>query len=484
MRATDHSSVHSTGNPNQNKDSTETTPKFIYLYDKEIDPNSVKFCKRIAKLSHLQTHVLEFDSAKASISAVGELFGKHKEKSNHLLVHVHGHSTGVKGLRSHRFTLDADTPTERENVTREWLENLLLHNSDTPQASTTKEKPFIHVLSCTAKVLADEIKPGTPLWQSGWFILYSSTKTTSLNQMGYSLEATASYLELCNSKDVQADPLTLFYLAGMARGDCLTLLGGDLQQPLTLHAPKSLHDLEHVSSIKLLEGSPPDKARILLAGIELSREERSLLPSSNDEGLIVQLLAARVKREDKKAIKNILKSNSKLINRPQIVGTLPLASVVENNNPYMLLWMLKQGANINATDIDGNTALFSAISLNDTFLLKFLLEHKADPNCPNHENVTPLFIAIDNDKTQAAELLIQYGADITYIDDGDTPLTLAVSKGQLSIVNCLLQHGADQRAGLSAKLIQQARIAGREDIALALEQALSNQPAWKSYDRN
>ncbi len=477
MRATDHSSVHSTAKPNQNNDSTETTPKFIYLYDKEIDPNSVKFCTRIAKLSDLQTHVLEFDSAKASISAVGELFDKHKEKSNHLLVHIHGHSTGVKGLRSHRFTLG--TSTERVNVTREWLENLLLHNSDTPQVSTTKEKPFIHVLSCTAKALADEIKPSTPLWQSGWFILYSSSKTTSLNQIGYSLKVTASYLELCKSKDVQADPLTLFYLAGMARGDCLTLLGGDLQQPLTLHAPKSPHDLEHVSSIKLLEGSPPDKARILLAGIELSREERSLLPSSNDEGLIVQLLAARVKREDKKAIKKIVKSNSKLINRPQIVGTLPLASVVENNNPYMLLWMLKQGANINATDIDGNTALFSAISLDDTFLLKFLLEHKAEPNCPNHENVTPLFIAIENDKTQAAELLIQYGADITYIDDGDTPLTLAVSKGQLSVVSCILQHSTDHNTGLSAQLVQQARTAGREDIALVLDQALESLPVWK-----
>ena len=273
--------------------------------------------------------------------------------------------------------------------------------------------------------------------------------------------------------------MTLFYLAGMARGDCLTLLGGDLQQPLTLHAPKSLHDLEHAHSIQLVDGGLLDKVRILLAGIELSREERSLLPSSNDEGLIVQLLAARVKREDTKAIKKIAKNNSKLLNRPQIVGTLPLSSVVENNNPFMLSWMLKQGANINATDIDGNTVLFNAISLNDTFMLKFLLEHKANPNCPNHEKVTPLFIAIDNDKTQAAELLIQYGADITYIDDGDTPLTLAVSKGQLSVVSCILQNCTDRRTGLSAQLVQQARLAEREDIALVLDQALQSLPAWK-----
>jgi len=480
MRATDHSSVHSTAKPNQNNDSTETTPKFIYLYDKEIDPNSVKFCRRIAKLSHLQTHVLEFDSAKASISAVGELLGRQQEKSNHLLLHVHGYSIGIKGQRSHRFISDMGTVTESVNVTREWLENLLLHNSDKSQVSTTKEKPFIHVLSCEAKALADEINPGTPLWQSGWFILYSSSKTTSLNHLGYSLEVTASYLELCKSNDVRADPLTLFYLAGMARGDCLTLLGGDLQQPLTLHAPKSLQDLAHARSIQLVEGGLRDKARILLAGIELSREERSLLPNSNDEGLIVQLLAARVKREDKKAIKKIVKNNSKLLNRPQIVGTLPLASVVENNDLLMLSWMLKQGANINATDNDGDTVLFNAISLEDTFMLKFLLEHKADPHCPNHENVTPLFIAIENDKTQAAELLIRYGADITYIDDNDTPLSLAVSKGQLSVINCILEHSTDRGTGLSIQLAQQSRTAGREDIARLLEQALQKHPPWKN----
>ncbi len=81
--------------------------------------------------------------------------------------------------------------------------------------------------------------------------------------------------------------------------------------------------------------------------------------------------------------------------------------------------------------------------------------------------------------TQAAELLIQYGADITYIDDGDTPLTLAVSKGQLSVVSCILQHSTDHNTGLSAQLVQQARTAGREDIALVLDKALESLPVWK-----
>ena len=64
MFAINNSTVTSTDNPNQKEVSLNTTPTFVYLYDKEIDPNSIKFCTRIAKISHLQNHVLEFGTAK------------------------------------------------------------------------------------------------------------------------------------------------------------------------------------------------------------------------------------------------------------------------------------------------------------------------------------------------------------------------------------------------------------------------------------
>jgi hypothetical protein len=73
MRAINNSSGISASTSHQNKGSTDTMPALVYLYEKEIDPNSLKFCRRIAKISHLHTHELEFDSAKASISADGDL---------------------------------------------------------------------------------------------------------------------------------------------------------------------------------------------------------------------------------------------------------------------------------------------------------------------------------------------------------------------------------------------------------------------------
>jgi ankyrin repeat protein len=475
MRAINNSSVTSTDNPNQKEVSLNTTPTFVYLYDKEIDPNSIKFCTRIAKISHLQNHVLEFGTAKNTITAVHHHLRTTSKQSSHLMLNVHGRSNGSKGQRSHRFV--AGSSERREFFTKQWLEKLLCPSAEAINSETI---PFVHVLSCRSKALAEEIKPGTPLWKSGWFILYSSTKVTSVNHFGASLEVMASYLQLCESNDVQAHPLTLFYLAGLARGDCMTLLGGDLQQPLTLHAPKSQRDLERTESIKLCEGNTLDKARLLLAGIELSSHESSLLPDPNDDFLLAQLLATRIERGDMVAVKKIVKDNPKLLNHQQVVGTLPLATIVKNNDPEQMKWMLNQGANINATDSDGYSLLFFALEFQNTSMLEFLLSNGANPNCPNHESITPLIAAIANGRTKAAELLIKYGADLTWTDEGDTALTLAVSEGQLSVVSCILEHSTDRGTGLSAQLVQQARSNGQEEIALVLEQALQKRPAWKN----
>ena len=475
MRAINNSSVTSTDNPNQKEVSLNTTPTFVYLYDKEIDPNSIKFCTRIAKISHLQNHVLEFGTAKNTITAVHHHLRTTSKQSSHLMLNVHGRSNGSKGQRSHRFV--AGSSERREFFTKQWLEKLLCPSAEAINSETI---PFVHVLSCRSKALAEEIKPGTPLWKSGCFILYSSTKVTSVNHFGASLEVMASYLQLCESNDVQAHPLTLFYLAGLARGDCMTLLGGDLQQPLTLHAPKSQRDLERTESIKLCEGNTLDKARLLLAGIELSSHESSLLPDPKDDFLIAQLLATRSERGDMVAVKKIVKDNPKLLNHQQVVGTLPLATIVKNNDPEQMKWMLNQGANINATDSDGYSLLFFALEFQNTSMLEFLLSNGANPNCPNHESITPLIAAIANGRTKAAELLIKYGADLTWTDEGDTALTLAVSEGQLSVVSCILEHSTDRGTGLSAQLVQQARSNGQEEIARLLEQALQKRPAWKN----
>ena len=98
MRAIDESSsalFSAISNPSAA--STETTPAFVYIYDKAIDPNSIKFCTRLAKNTHLKTHLVEFDTAKASIAKVSQHVSVCKGSANHLLLHAHGYCSGSKG---------------------------------------------------------------------------------------------------------------------------------------------------------------------------------------------------------------------------------------------------------------------------------------------------------------------------------------------------------------------------------------------------
>lgn len=460
--------------------SVEVKPTFVYLYGKELDPNSINFCLRLGRISRLNNPVFEFETAKSSIASVKEQLGIGGDTSNHLLLHVHGCSTGRKGHRKHHFLAGNGMVTERNLSTRKWLEELLCNSVN---VATTNQKvlPFIHILSCNSKVLSEEITPGSPLWKSGWFIVYSSSNMTSINHFACSLDVVACYLNLCFSDNKSPDPLSLFYLAGLARGDCITLMGGDLEKPLTLHAPKTPRDLKLTHSIALLEGSTNDKERLLLAGIELTNKERALLPDHDDEYLMGQLLSARMERGDFSAIKKIVQKNPRLLNHTQAVGTLLLSSNIKNNTKEVLLWMLSKGVKINDVDSDGDNLLAYAIAYNNNDMLKLLLELGANPSYLNHLSFSPLITAIEHNKTEAAMILIEHDADINQADDFDTALTLAVKMGQLSVVNCLLQHGADRRAGLSSELVQQARAAGREDIALVLEQALSQLPAWKNF---
>ena len=188
MRATNKSTSASLSPiSNQSATSTETKPAFVYLYDKAIDPNSIQFCTRLAKNTHLKTYVLEFDTAKASIANVSQHVSVCKGTANHLLLHAHGYCTGSKGERSHRFVTNSSADSVNDYSTREWLENLLCKSSKAPH-SQNNVRPFIHVLSCHAKALADELKPHTKLWKSGWFILYSSSKVTSVNHFANSFE--------------------------------------------------------------------------------------------------------------------------------------------------------------------------------------------------------------------------------------------------------------------------------------------------------
>lgn len=122
-----------------------------------------------------------------------------------------------------------------------------------------------------------------------------------------------------------------------------------------------------------------------------------------------------------------------------------------DNNPQEQIkkasYLIKNGANINATDNEGNTALMYAVGnqADNTFILN-LINAKAELNAANKMQETPLWIAVRQEKApQTLKLLLEYGADPNLTDaKGETPLWYQLrTNGNEQITRVLLRGGAD-----------------------------------------
>lgn len=105
----------------------------------------------------------------------------------------------------------------------------------------------------------------------------------------------------------------------------------------------------------------------------------------------------------------------------------------------VVLELIRQGVDINATDNNRNTALHKAALFSDGIAtMKVLLDHGVDVDPINDLGTTPLGYATTVEKQL---LLLNYGANINGLTNR-TPLHIAVLRGSLECVQFLLDNGA------------------------------------------
>ena len=410
----------------------QPTPAFVTLFGDELELCSERHIRELlagTKMQQAQVHLSQLGQSTAL-----QNLAKHMATARQVLIFAHSEnwtrkSHGVPDP-GHRLALSA----QRGEVmpTTALLHHLRAAELRYPSAGTPK--PLIHLVGCEAGVLRSQITRHDPIWKSSYLLLYSSKKSTSLDAMASSLSAVIKYADFCDHSERTVDPFTLFYIAGIHRTECMTLMGGELRQPLVWHAPKSISALDDQSSLAMLSGSEKDLQRFSKRVKQLDAPLRALIPNAS----LREFLSSRIYHADQDAIETLVERHPELVNVPSVTGLLPLGEAIENAN---------------------------------LALLRALLAANADPNLPDAEGDTALMVALKLGANAAIPLLLQHGAKSDLVVGSHSVLTQAVADNNLKFLWLLLKDGMGYtRAGLEAPL-QMAKQLENPEFKRALQYA-------------
>ncbi|VAW60480.1 hypothetical protein MNBD_GAMMA11-444 [hydrothermal vent metagenome] len=145
---------------------------------------------------------------------------------------------------------------------------------------------------------------------------------------------------------------------------------------------------------------------------------------------------------------------------------LPVTYAAQSGDYDTVMLFLNRGYGIN-DDISGcnnnETFLFWAVCQPSYFLVHYLIKMGADVNARNHDNVTALINSADAGELEICKLLINKNAAINALDNnGNSPLNRAIDKGHLCIRKLLIEKGANIAGLLSASVPEKREIADTE----------------------
>ena len=114
--------------------------------------------------------------------------------------------------------------------------------------------------------------------------------------------------------------------------------------------------------------------------------------------------------------------------RGKDAGTLLHYAVVYNPNPEVLIWLIKQGVDVNALDQVGKSPLYYAVTNRQKF--KILVKNKANVNLKMEKGNTLLhYIVSISDDIEILKLALEWGANVKGINNqGDSILHTAVAE--------------------------------------------------------
>lgn len=408
----------------------QPTPAFVTLFGEDLNAGTENHIRQMlasTTMQQAQVSLGQLDLQTALQSVVG-----HLATARQLLLVAHSEDwvrehNGVK-RSSHRIVFSA----ERCEVMLSEALLRYLREKDISPTGKTSPKLVIHLVGCEAGVLRSQIAPSNPIWKFAYVLLYSGKKITSLDASASSLSAAIRYADFCDQTGRALDPFKLFYIAGIHRSECMTLMGGDLEEPLVWHAPKSVSALADLTSIAMLRGCSRDLRKFQAHAEQIDGRERAMIPEIS----LRELLSSRICHDDQDGVSALTNGHPELLNAPSITGLLPLGEAIEQRNMALLEDLLEQQADPNVPDKDGDTALMAALKMEEPAAIPILLRHGARSDLALGE-CSVLEQAVLNEDVKMLSLLLRGG--LGYSRAGlEAPLQRAKSMGN-AVLERMLQ---------------------------------------------
>ncbi len=442
MQSTNATSPARTSTSSESESAYTTSPEnskveILWFSGPNQAMNEQALLQSILKKTNL-THIVYGDgNATLTSQNIKKIIHERLAPGSHVFFNGHGNS--IKG----KHFIQIGEAHTAENDDAVISSHDLICMMQKKSSNTDKITSTLHIATCHAGAMRNEIKPGSESWKQAYVILYSGKKQSVAASTHHSLAASLHYLQRCKLKQIETDPFDLFLHAINTQGDCITLLGGDLDAPLISHAPKTPNDLTLEGRENRIKGNSEDLAQLKKHSLKL-REDLEL----SDAEKIKQyhaMLYARIERHDHSAIREILNMAPNLINSKDQSGLTPLMFACEEENLEIINLLLSSGADIETTNDDHETPLLFSVMGRNAKITATLLEHGASLSAKNNDDENALFIACYMDQTAMVQLLLKHGA-ANFIDQanhkGKTALMCAEKNRNLAITKLLLATGA------------------------------------------
>ncbi len=442
-------------------------PRFVALYGTEMEDATAAFIDKLLSGRCFRPAVIDAGrlSATQAIEKVAATLGK----KGHLLLCAHGANvSNAKGMDLGTHYSELPDGEARYLPTKDLVTRLVDQLGIQPLRVDRPAHglPFIYLFSCYAGALRDQISPDSDLWKRANLMIFGGKQQTHVLASGTAMAGAIRYVDHCQRTMQPVDPMKLLYFAGLRRGDCITLMGGELNAPLIWHAPKSARDQGRTDN---LAGSPNDLQRFEQAVSSLRPADYRLLPAPS----LTEVVFNRITRDDCEGLDALLTAHPELRDKPSAHGPSPLLFAAEMMAADCLESLLEAGADPDQKDLDDATALMECVRYESSSIdcVELLLMHKANPNLQNSDGITALIFACDERHHDAAKALLARAAEPNVQDrTGRTALICAANNNDAMAIALLISHGAapDVRCKAGATALMRVCLNGHIESASAL----------------